>query len=88
MEGEIAVLIGFGLVVVLPIVAILTAHQRKMTELLHKNHASGSSDELLRRLDAIQSQLDDMQDRQNSLILQRHEQSPPLSPRLEERIQE
>lgn len=85
--GIIGVLIGFGLVVVLPIVAVLTAHQRKMAELIHKDRPA-QNDEVLARLDALQRQMNEMQDRQNELILEKHDQLPPPSPRVEDRIQD
>lgn len=88
MEGVIGVLIGFGLVVVLPIVCVLTKHQRKMTELIHKNSQPGQNDEVLARLDALQRQMNEMQDRQNELILEKHDQLPPPSPRVEDRIRD
>ncbi|MCH7903148.1 MAG: hypothetical protein IH944_01120 [Armatimonadetes bacterium] len=84
----IGVLIGFGLVVVLPIVAVLTAHQRKMAELIHKNSEPPESNEVLSRLDALQRQMNDMQDRQNELILEKHDQLPPPAPKVEDRIRE
>ena len=86
--GIIGVLIGFGLVVVLPIVAVLTAHQRRMAELIHRNSQPPESNEVLFRLDALQRQMDAMQDRQNELILQKHEQLPPALPSVEERTRE
>ena len=46
MEGVIGVLIGFGLVVVLPIVAILTQHQRKMAEILHSRQQQEGNPEI------------------------------------------
>ena len=85
--GIIGVLIGFGLVVVLPIVAVLTKHQRKMTELIHKDRPA-QNDEVLARLDALQRQMNEMQDRQNELILQKHDQLPPPSPKIEDRIRD
>ena len=88
----LAVLISFGLIVVLPIVVILTKHQRKMTELIHKNHQPVQNDELLARLDAMQRQMEQMQDRQNELLLQLHDRphlhSPPPTPSVEERMQD
>lgn len=87
-DGIIGLVIGFGLVVVVPLVVILTMHQRKMTELIHKNRQPEQNDEILARLDAMQRQLEDVRNRQNELILQRHEQLPPPSPKVEDRIQE
>lgn len=87
-EDIIGLFIGFGLVVVIPIVAILTGHQRKMAELIHKNHQPQQSDEMLARLDAMQRQMNEMQDRQNEILLQVHDLQQLPSPKVEERIQE
>ncbi len=87
-EGIIALIIGFGLVVVIPLIVILTGHQRKMTELIHKSQQPEQRDEVLARLDALQRQMNEMQDRQNELILQRHEQARPPSPKVEDRIRD
>ena len=91
-EDIIGLIIGFGLVVVVPLVAILTAHQRRMVELIHKVHEPVQSDQVLARLDAMQRQMNEMRDRQNEILLQVHErpqlQSPPSSPSVEERIKD
>ena len=87
-EGIIALIIGFGIVVVIPLIVILTGHQRKMTELIHKSQQPEQRDEVLARLDALQRQMNEMQDRQNELILQRHNVAQPPSPKVEDRIQE
>jgi len=42
-EEFFGMLIGFGLVVVLPLVAVLTHHQRKMAELVHRNHGQAQA---------------------------------------------
>lgn len=72
----------------IPGIVILTHHQRKMAELIHKNQQPGSQDEVLARLEAMQRQIDEMQGRQNELILLGHGQSPPPSPKVEDRIRE
>ena len=83
--------IGFCLVVGIPAIAILTVHQRKMAELIHKRHPQ-QSDEVLTRLDAMQRQMNEMRDRQNEILLQVHDRphphSPPPTPSVEERIQD
>ncbi len=76
-----------GILVVVPVVALFMYHQRKMTELLHRNQ-TGVSEDLATRLDAIQNELAELKDRQNELILQRHDAVPHLSPKVEDRIQE
>lgn len=81
------IFLGFCLVVGIPVIAILTVHQRKMTELIHKNHNSQNQDELIGKLNEIQSELSELRNRQNELILSQHD-DPPLSPRVEERMQD
>ena len=92
-DGAIfGMMIGFGLVVVLPIVIVLTKHQRKMTELIHQNRPPAQNDEVLARLDAMQRQMNEMHDRQNEILLQVHDrphlQSAPPTPSVEERMQD
>ena len=87
-EGIIALIIGFGIVVVIPLIVILTGHQRKMTELIHKSQQPEQRDEVLARLDALQRQMTEMQHRQNELILQKHDSTPPPLTKVEDRIWE
>ena len=87
LPAIIGVLIGFGLVVVVPIVSIMTSHQRKMAELMRRDHATIPNQDMISRLESMQRQLDEMQARQNELIIQQHDVRPPAY-RVEERIQE
>ena len=91
-EAIFGMMIGFGLVVVLPIVIVLTKHQRKMTELIHQNRHPEQNDEVLARLDAMQRQMNEMRDRQNEILLQIHDRpqlhSAPSAPSVEERIKD
>ena len=84
----VGLFIGFCLVVGIPGIAILTHHQRKMAELIHKNQQTGSQDEVLARLESMQRQLDAIQGRQNELILQQPVQTPPPLPKVEDGTQE
>ena len=47
----IGVLIGFGVVVVVPIVAMLLHHQRKMATLIHGGPEAGGAQERIQRME-------------------------------------
>ena len=50
-EDAIEMVIGLGLVVVIPLIAILTAHQRRMAEIIHRNQGGVDSNaEVIARL--------------------------------------
>ena len=51
-DSIIGMIIGFGLVVVLPMVGLLLAHQRKMAELLHGSR--NQRDALSERVDGLE----------------------------------
>lgn len=87
-DQDIILFTAFGLVVVVPIVAILAAHKRRMAELDHKIHELQLSDEMFFRLDVMQCQMDDMRDRQNEILLKVHDLHQVPSPKVEDRIQE
>ncbi len=78
--------IGFGLVVVLPIVAIMARHQRHMAELLNRGAYSDQTAHLVARIDQLQSEIVAMKDRQNELILSLESRRPP--PEVQQRIGE
>ena len=59
-----------------------------MTELIHRNSEPSANNEVLARLDALQRQMNEMQNRQNELILEKHDQLPPPSPKVEDRIRD
>lgn len=91
MEDIAPFAIGFGMVVVLPIVGMLLSHQRKMAELIHKRqgHDAGVDS----RLERMQSQIEEMRtllydhtirmDDQRELI---RKSSPPAPPQSDEII--
>ena len=85
ITGIMGVVTGFGLCVVVPIVWMLLAHQRKMTELVYGNQAQRSmTDERVARLEAevghMKRQLAEniiaFDDRRGTL----HKLSPPQLP--------
>lgn len=51
-------IIGFGLMVVVPIVAMMLNHQRKMAELIHKRQGHDAGVET--RIDQMQRQIEDL----------------------------
>ena len=63
-------LVPFGLFVVVPVVAILTVHQRKMAEIIHRSPGREDvSSQVLERLDAMQREIAEIRHRQNETIL-------------------
>lgn len=89
MEDLIGLGIGFGLLVVVPVVAILTHHQRQMAEKLHARHRPDALQD--RRLDELQAQVAQLTDKVNQLLIQSDrpvQSAPPPSPKaeLEERL--
>ena len=83
----LGVLFVVGLVIIIPVVAIFTAHQRRMAKLMRSTSQPERNDEVLVRLDAIQRQLEDVHNRQNELISRASEGSSPAQS-VEERIHE
>lgn len=77
-----------GILVVVPCVALFMNHQRKMAEIKQRTGSGENQDMLVQRLDAIQRELSELRNRQNELILQKHDQSPPPLPNVEDRIKE
>ena len=75
-----------GVFVVVPVVAMLMHHQRKMAELIHSRKPD-AQDEVLARLDHMQRQLEDVSNRQNEQIIRASESSSPAQS-VEERIHE
>ena len=88
IESIILLLIAFGGLVVLPIVIVFARHQRRMTELIHKRHQPLQNDEVHARLDAMQRELEAVRNRQNEAAVQRQEQSPASTPKVEDRLQD
>jgi hypothetical protein len=66
VEALAGLAIGFGLIVVLPIVGLLLAHQRKMAELVH---GAGKSQALESRLQQMQAQIDELRNRSSEQAL-------------------
>lgn len=58
IESVIGVLTGFGLVVVVPLVAILLAHQRRMAALIHGDQ--GQNPKLAERIDRLQVEVEQL----------------------------
>lgn len=56
-------LIGFGLLVVVPVVALLTEHQRKLAEIKMKG-LRGAQD-----VEALERRVKDLEDRVNQVVL-------------------
>jgi hypothetical protein len=75
IEALMGIGTGFMLVVVVPLIVILTHHQRKMAELLHGR----KDDDVVRRLDSMQAEIRDLRERLTVQVLRLddHEQSLP-----------
>ncbi|MBA3726240.1 MAG: hypothetical protein H0W86_07240 [Armatimonadetes bacterium] len=58
IESVIGVLTGFGLVVVVPLVAIMLAHQRRMAALIHGDQ--GQNSKLAERIDRLQVEVEEL----------------------------
>ncbi|QYK55208.1 MAG: hypothetical protein KF733_09350 [Fimbriimonadaceae bacterium] len=71
----------------IPIVAILTSHQRKMAEIIHKNHGQSNDSDLLALREEVRA-LRDAVNRQAIALdtrLDRQLEPPPLQEHLEAR---
>src|SRR5690349_2654180 len=56
--------IPFGLLVVVPVVAILTTHQRRMAEIIHKNAGREEVDSrILEKLERMQQEIGELRQR-------------------------
>jgi len=81
IEALAGMAIGFGLVVVLPIVGLLLAHQRKMAELVHRGNYAQALDG---RLQQMQAQIDELRARsaEQTLLLDdyRRQLGQPAAP--------
>ncbi len=80
--GGLAILMTFGI----PIIAILTHHQRKMAEIIRRQPQSDPT--LWREVEALRTQVTDLRDQVNELIVKTDQTAvlPPPVPSLEERI--
>ena len=81
------IVVPLGLFVVLPVVAILTRHQRQMAEILHKNQGADYAHMLLEKLDQMQAEIERLKERQNDVILSL-DSSKPSAPSLEQRVRD
>ena len=81
----IGVLTGFGLVVVVPVVAIFTAHQRKMAEI---TRGPGPDQGLQMQVDHLQNQVNDLRSQLHEHIVRTDQPvTPPQMPtELEQRL--
>lgn len=63
-------IIMFGLFILVPLIAIMASHQRKMAEIIHRNRdGQSNTDEVIARLDQMQREMSDLRQRQNETIL-------------------
>jgi hypothetical protein len=72
-------IIGFGLVVVVPVTAMLLHHQRKMAELIHRR--GQAEPVLLEKLDQIHAEVRDLRGRVNEQTLMLDDHSRTLAQR-------
>lgn len=80
MPSELIPLIAVGGAFLVPIVAILVTHQRKMAELIHGSHSQQHAIEpLVAEVRALRAELSQMRDAVNTSIL-RSDSTPPLPP--------
>lgn len=56
-----------GLFVLIPVVAILTKHQRKMAEIIHRN--AGPDEEARSRIARLEREVQELRDRQTDMIV-------------------
>jgi hypothetical protein len=70
-----AVALVFGI----PIIAILTTHQRKMAELIHRNQPQQVDPMIQQQLASMQSQISDMRSMMQDHIINNDRQSTPNS---------
>ncbi|MBI5706303.1 MAG: hypothetical protein HZC36_04865 [Armatimonadetes bacterium] len=82
--------LGIGMFVVLPVVAMLLRHQKFMAELVHRNQTGDAG--LHERLGRIEAEMAMLKDRMNSQILhfeemRRSSSLPPQPEPISERIE-
>src|SRR4026209_2990223 len=92
IEAVIGVLTGFGLCVIVPIVAMLLTHQRRMAELVNGNQTQrGLSDQKVAKLEAEVAMLR-QQIAENIIAMDDHRSTaaklapPPHPPEIRERL--
>ncbi len=74
-----AMMIGFGLVVGIPITALLLSHQRKMAELIHSNHEERKTDGM-HRIQALEDEVRHLRSTVHELILRNDDLQPATLP--------
>jgi effector-binding domain-containing protein len=79
-----AILVVFGI----PIIAILTTHQRKMTELIHRNNPQTVDPMVQQQLANMEHQISDLRSMMQEHIINndRSTLSPPPTPTVEQRL--
>ena len=87
MAMVVAAMMFFGI----PIIAILTHHQRKMAELIHKNHQPELLPAVTEEINRLRSELQNMRTELNSTRIELDDlrtQRPAVSRSIEERVAE
>jgi hypothetical protein len=74
-EGAMAMVIGFGMVVVIPLVAMLLQHQRKMAEMM-RDRAVQSNESQDRRMEAMERRIEELGYRINDAVLRSDDRMP------------
>lgn len=85
LEGIAMIVVPLGLFVVLPVVAILTRHQRQMAEVLNRDQGSDVTHLLMDKLDQMQAEISSLRERQNDIILTLDTRRP-VEPPIDQRI--
>ena len=79
MENVLIPLASIGLIFGIPIIAILTTHQRKMAELIHRNQPQQVDPMIQQQLASMQSQISDMRSMMQDHIINNDRPSTPNS---------
>jgi hypothetical protein len=81
MEAEtIAAILVPTLLLAIPIVAILTHHQRKMAELIHARRGDSNNEVLQGRIAQLEHEVHEMRDRLNATAIERDRPRAPIVP--------
>lgn len=92
LPDDIAPIFAMVLVFGIPIIAILTSHQRKMTELMRNQNPQFQPDtNLQHKLDSLQSQVSELKSLMQQHIInsdppQIQQSVPPPTPSIEQRL--
>jgi hypothetical protein len=79
LEDIIGITGGMLVVFAIPVVAILTNHQRKMAELIHRNQPQQVDPMIQQQLASMQSQISDMRTMMQEHIINNDRPSTPNS---------